>query len=175
MQEALHLEAVKVAVKLQVTPFGVAQVDQAGDELGALSAQIDGIDGGVMLHLQARFIRHAVATALGRLAQAQLAHPPGECGILHREPFFLCQLLMHALNPARTLLVQSPEQIRIDRLFVLADGVNHLALLLDHRLHGVAADPQPPGDLPLAHAFLVEQVNRFALVRFDHRVVSRYG
>ncbi len=156
MQEALHVEAVEVAVELQVASFGVAQVDQTGDELDALRAQLDAINAGVMLHLQARFIGHAMATDLGRFAQAQLPHPAGQRGILHGEPFLLHQLLVHALNAALTLQVQAPEQIRVDRLLVLADGVHHLALLLDDPSHRVAAQAQPAGDLPLAHAFLVE-------------------
>jgi hypothetical protein len=31
VEEALHLEAVEVAVKLQVAPLGIAQVDQTQD------------------------------------------------------------------------------------------------------------------------------------------------
>src|ERR1035437_11027787 len=52
VEEALHPEAVKGAVELEVTAFAVAQVNQAGDEPRAPTCQLDLVNTGVMLHLR---------------------------------------------------------------------------------------------------------------------------
>src|SRR6266566_595453 len=56
---------------------------------------------------------------------------------------------------------------------LLAATGGHLPLLLEDRAHCVAAELQTARDLAYAHALLVEQKHRFALVRFDHGVSSR--
>src|SRR6266576_5409523 len=51
MKKALHLETIEAAVKLQVAPFGVAQVKKAGHDSVELLPQLESIEGGVVLHL----------------------------------------------------------------------------------------------------------------------------
>src|SRR6266436_8246419 len=51
MKKALHLEAIEAAVKLQVAPFGVAQVKKAGRYSVGLLPQLECVEGGVVLHL----------------------------------------------------------------------------------------------------------------------------
>ena len=64
MKKALHLEAIEGAVKLQVAPFGVAQVKKAGHYSVELLPQLESIDGGVVLHLRPGFIGYLATTAL---------------------------------------------------------------------------------------------------------------
>src|SRR5438552_18919175 len=52
MKKALHLEAIEAAVKLQVAPFGVAQVKKAGHDSVELLPELEPIDGSVVLHLR---------------------------------------------------------------------------------------------------------------------------
>src|SRR5207247_9431259 len=65
------------------------------------------------------------------------------------------------------------EQFGLNADLVLAATGGHLPLLLEDRAHCVAAELQTARDLAYAHALLVEQKHRFALVRFDHGVSSR--
>src|SRR5271166_1701491 len=61
MKKALHLEAIEAAVKLQVAPFGVAQVKKASHYSVELLPQLESIEGGVVLHLGPGFIGHLVS------------------------------------------------------------------------------------------------------------------
>jgi hypothetical protein len=70
MKKALHLEAIEGAVKLQVAPFGVAQVKQAGHDALGLLAQLKALEGGVVLHLGPGFIGHLITAALRALTDA---------------------------------------------------------------------------------------------------------
>jgi hypothetical protein len=58
MHKALHLEPIKAAVKLQVAPFGVAQVKKAGHDSVELLPEFESIERGVVLHLGPGFIGH---------------------------------------------------------------------------------------------------------------------
>src|SRR6266478_6772912 len=49
MKKALHLEAIEAAVKLQVAPFGVAQVKNACQDSLGLLPQLECVEGGVVL------------------------------------------------------------------------------------------------------------------------------
>jgi hypothetical protein len=173
-KEALQLEAIEAAVELQVTPLAVAQVKHAGGDLVGLLSQANRIERGVVLHLGSRLIGHLVAAALGRLGDAELAQHPGQRRVAHRDAFLLGELFMHALDAATALPVKGAQQLRIDLLLVPAHGLGHLPLLGNDGAHRSAADPQSPGNLALAHAFLVEQEDCFTLVRFDHGVVSYF-
>jgi hypothetical protein len=63
MHKALHLEAIEAAIKLQVAPFGVAQVKNAGHDSAGLLPQLECIDGGVVLHLGSGFIGNLATAA----------------------------------------------------------------------------------------------------------------
>ena len=116
VKEALHFEAIKGAVKLEITPLAIAQVDQAGDQRDAPARQLDLVETGVVLHLQTRLIRHSVAALPLGLADAQLAQPPRQGGISHRDAFFLHQLFIHAHHPTLALLIKPPQQLFIEPL-----------------------------------------------------------
>src|SRR5271165_193554 len=70
MKKALHLEAIEAAVKLQIAPFGVAQVKNAGHYSVGLLPQLQRIDGGVVLHLGPGFIGELATAALPAFADA---------------------------------------------------------------------------------------------------------
>src|SRR5438034_27095 len=147
--------------------------DQAGNQLGRRVAQPDPIGAGIVLHLGARSIGHAVAAARLLFAQAHLAQQTRQGRVGNLDAFFFDQLLVHALRPAMALPIQPLEQFGLNADLVLAATGGHLPLLLEDRAHCVAAELQTARDLAYAHALLVEQKHRFALVRFDHGVSSR--
>jgi len=147
VQETLHGEAVEHAVELQVPPLRIPQVQQAGDDPRRLARQFHLVHRGVVLHLDAWFVRHVIAPRLGGLAQSQFAHQTRQGGIAHLDLFFLDQLLVHALDPAAALLVQTPEKFRIEVDLVFPHRLRHGTLLADDRPHGVAGDLQSPADL----------------------------
>ena len=124
-----------------------------------------------MLHLGSRLVGHLVAAALGCFGDAQLAQHPRQGRVAHRDAFFLGKFFVHTLNAPVALPVQSAQQFLIDVALVLTDGLGHLSALGDDGPDSVAANLEPPGDLPQAHAFLVQQEDRFTLVRFDHGVL----
>ena len=173
VEEALHLEAIKSAVKPEVTTFTVTQVDQAGDEFDPPAPQLDLIEAGVMLHLQPRLIGHPVAAGLWGVADAQLPEPSGQGRIAHLDPLLLHELLMHSRHPALALLVELAQEFLIQPLLVGTHRPRHRALLPDDGSNRVAAQGQAAGNLPRFHPFLVEHENRLTLVRCDHGVASR--
>src|SRR5213075_189643 len=71
MEEAFHPKAIKNAVKFQIPPFKITQIEQANDKLGWTAGQLDRINRGVVLHLQARFVGHLLATGTQGRANAQ--------------------------------------------------------------------------------------------------------
>ena len=169
VEEALHREAVETAIELQIPPLRVAQVDQAGDDLDAtLAANLDGVGAGVVLHLRARHIRHAIASRFSLAANAELPEPSRQRRVLDVEFLLLEQLLVHALRVPVAFVVQPLEEFSDDPDLVLADSGRHRALLGDDRSHGVARDLKPVRDLPHAHALLVQEEDRLALIRLDH-------
>src|ERR1700724_1894763 len=56
MKKALHLEAIEAAVKIQVAPFGAAQVKNGGIDFLWLLPQLECVEGGVVVHLGPGFI-----------------------------------------------------------------------------------------------------------------------
>src|SRR5437588_5390470 len=92
-------------------------------------------------------------------------------GRLHS--YFYSSLLVHALHPSLTVRIEPSQQVFLDADLVLAWTERHLALLLQDGAHRVTAEMETMSDLPQAHAILMEQIHRLALVRCDHVVVSR--
>jgi hypothetical protein len=64
------------------------------------------------------------------------------------------------------------EKLPIDRDFVPASPNRHLPLLPDNGPNCVEADVKPADHLVYAHALLMHQKQRFALVPFDHGASS---
>ena len=82
VEETLHLEAVEAAIEAQEAAFGVAQVDEAGNQHRGGGAQLDPIGAGVVLHFCPSHIGHAVtALLLATLTQAQLVHAAAQGGV----------------------------------------------------------------------------------------------
>ena len=79
------------------------------------------------------------------------------------------------VNATPALLMETAQQLRIDLLFVPAGSHRHHAFAGNDGPDGVPAESQSTGNLPHAHAFLVEQEDCFTLVRFDHGVLSDFG
>jgi hypothetical protein len=152
VQEALHGEAVECPVELQVPPLRVPQVQEAGDDPRRLARQFHLVNRGVVLHLDTRFVRHVIAAGFGGLAQPQLPHRPRQGGIADLDPFFLHQDFVDALHPAVALLVQAPQQLRIDVDLVFAHCLGQIALLANDRAHRPRADVELPTDLVRWHA-----------------------
>ena len=100
VKKALHFESVKTTVELQIASLGVSQVQNACDQSDALTSYFDSIEGGVMLHLRPRFVRHPVAPAWRRMTDAhctQLAH---QAGVWNLDIVLLLEDFMDPLAPA---------------------------------------------------------------------------
>ncbi len=80
-------------------------------------------------------------------------------------------ILMDPLDPTFAFLVQTFEKPLINVDLVLSYAIGHLALLLDHHSHRIAADFQSAANLPQGHSFFVQQKNGSTLVRFDHGIL----
>ena len=149
VQETLHGETVECPVELQVPPLRVPQVQEAGDDPRRVARQFHLVHRGVVLHLDTRFVRHVIATGLGGLAQPQLPHRPRQGGIADLDPFFLHQDFVDALDPAIALLVQTPQQLRVDVDLVFPHRLGDGSLLADDCPHRAVADVELPADLAL--------------------------
>jgi len=168
VQKALHHETLERAVELQVAALGIPQVEQAGDQLRPLPGELHLIRRGVMLHLGAWFVGHAVAAHRLAAAQFQVAQHPRQRGIADLDSLFLDQLLVHTLQPTVALAVQTFEQLGVDLNLILPLFPHDLSLLSDNGPHGIAAEVQAAADLPQGHPFLVQVENGVTHVRIDH-------
>ena len=155
VQETLHRETVEDTIELQVPPFGVTQVDQAGDEPGPLLGEFHLGDRGVMLHLGARLVGHAVAACGLTAAQSQLAQHPCQRRVPDLDALFLHEFLVDPLHPAVTLAVETLQQLGVNPLLVAPLPAGELSLLLDDLPHRIAADLHPAADLPQRHPRLM--------------------
>src|SRR5213082_2865505 len=126
------------------------------DSLLDLDASVARDGAGIMLHLGARSIGHAIAAARLLFAQAHLAQQTRQGRVGNLYAFFFDQLLVHALRPAMAFPIQPLEQFGLNADLVLAAIGGHLPLLLEDRAHCVAAELQTARDLAYAHALLVE-------------------
>ena len=98
VQEALHVETVKAAVELQVASLRVTQVKDTGDNPDSLICEIDLIDAGVVLHLDARFVRYSVASLFSGLADTQITQHACQGLIRYLNAFFFGQFFVYALT-----------------------------------------------------------------------------
>ena len=175
VQKAFHREAVEAAIELQIPPFAVAQIKHAGDQALRLVRQTHLEGAGVVLHLRARLVGHAVATARRRLADPVFTQPAPKRGIGHGNPVLLGQFLVDALHPAVAFLVQPAQQFGVQPDFVASNRCRRRPLPGDDAPHRVAANRQTPRDLPQAHPLPVQQEDRLAHVRFDHGFASLFS
>ena len=120
VKKAFHLEAVEGSVELQIATFGVAKIQQAGDHGFPALAQQHLIDGGVVLHLGARLVGHAVATRLGAACRDAIPAAAGHGGIGDLDFMLLDQFLSHPLDVSLALRVETPEQFLADGYFAAA-------------------------------------------------------
>jgi len=114
VEEALHAEAVKDPVELEIPAFGVAQVEETGLEFGRHATQGDLVGAGVVLHFGPRFVRHPLATGGGWEAEPELAHPARKGGVGDLQPVFFAELFVHALEVAVALLVELAQEVRVE-------------------------------------------------------------
>ena len=105
------------------------------------------------------------------MADIQFPHSALERGIGYRDPFFLDQPLMHLHHPPLAILIESAQQLLVERLLIGARVPwRPYAPLLDDHPCRVWADRQAAGNLPHLHPFLVQQENCLTLVGCDHTV-----
>ena len=169
MQEALHVEAVKDGIKLQIPALAVTQVKKAGLQAQQHRTHPQCEGAGVVLHLGPGLLGPTLAAQVHGRADAQLAQIPGEGGVLDRDAVLFPEFFRHPLGVAVALLVELAQEIRIDDLNRGTSQPGHLAGLGDDSSHGVAAEFESAGDLPNGHPLLVEKEHRLTFVRCDHR------
>ena len=174
VQKALHREAIKHTVELEVLLLRITQVQQTGNHFRLPACQLHPIRAGVVLHFRARFIRHAITTSLRRLADPQLAQQASQCRIADLDSLLLEKLLVDALAPVFAVLIQTFQQLAVDFDLVFPRDNRHDSLLLDNPPNRIATDIQPSTDFPHCHTFGVQQIHRITFVRIDHGMLSSF-
>ena len=118
VQKALHREAVKHAIELEVLSLRVTQVEQTGNHFGLPPRQLHPIHGRIVLHLHARLIRHAITTDLRWLANPQLGQQASQRRIADLDVLLLEKLLVDALDPVLTVPIKTLQKLSVDVDFV---------------------------------------------------------
>jgi hypothetical protein len=156
MKKALHSKPVKGAVKGEIAHFGVAKIKEAGDNLHSLATNGDGIDGGIMLHLLAWFIRDSVTSALLGPAKFKLPNHSGQGRVTKVYTLLLGELFINSLNPAATLPIELVKKLRINPDLISSYSFNYLSFLLYDGAYSFAIYPQLSANLPYPHPFSMQ-------------------
>src|SRR5260370_13480922 len=112
MQEALHVEAVKDRVELEMPALGVAQVKEAGLQTQPDGPHPQGEGAGVVLHLGPGLVRHPLAAQGHVRANAQLAQMAGQGEGFYSVAVPLSEFFRPPPYIAVALLVESAQYVR---------------------------------------------------------------